>query len=32
MIFDASTISMLGKGVWETIYMVGLSSLLSYLI
>ena len=32
MIFDASTISMLGKGVWETIYMVGLSSLLSYII
>ena len=32
MIFDASTISMLGKGVWETIYMVGLSSLLSYMI
>ena len=32
MVFDSWTISMQGKGVWETIYTVGLSSLLSYII
>ena len=32
MIFDASTMKMLLNGIWETIYMVGLSSLLFYII
>ena len=32
MQFDATTINMLVKGIWETIYMVFLSSALSYVI
>ena len=32
MIFDARTVSMLVKETWRTLYMVGLSSLISYLI
>ena len=32
MQFDATTINMLAKGIWETIYMVFLSSALSYVI
>ena len=32
MHFDATTINMLVKGIWETIYMVFLSSALSYVI
>ena len=32
MIFDAATIEMIQKGIWETLYMVGLSSAISYLI
>lgn len=32
MQFDAATINMLVKGIWETIYMVFLSSALSYVI
>ena len=32
MQFDATTINMLVKGIWETIYMVVLSSALSYVI
>lgn len=32
MQFDATTINMLIKGIWETIYMVLLSSVLSYVI
>ena len=32
MIFDAKTVSMLVKETWRTLYMVGLSSLISYLI
>ena len=32
MQFDATTINMLVKGIWETIYMVFLSSTLSYVI
>ena len=32
MVFDAKTVSMLVKETWRTLYMVGLSSLISYLI
>ena len=32
MQFDATTLSMLGAGIWETIYMVIMSSFFSYLI
>ena len=32
MTFDQTTIDMLLKGIWETIYMVSLSSFLSYVI
>ena len=32
MTFDATTISMLKTGIWETFYMVALSSFLAYLI
>ena len=32
MQFDSTTINMLIKGIWETIYMVFMSSLISYLI
>ena len=32
MQFDSTVINMLGKGIWDTIYMVTLSSLLSYII
>ncbi|MCB7321287.1 methionine ABC transporter permease [Lacrimispora sp. 210928-DFI.3.58] len=32
MQFDATTMNMLGKGIWETVYMVSLSSLLSYIL
>ena len=32
MVFDARTVSMLVKETWRTLYMVGLSSLISYLI
>ena len=32
MQFDSTTLSMLGTGIWETIYMVAMSSLFSYLI
>ena len=32
MQFDSTTINMLVKGIWETIYMVFLSSALSYVI
>ena len=32
MIFDSGTWEMLKTGIWETLYMVGLSSLISYLI
>lgn len=31
MVFDAKTVSMLVKETWRTLYMVGLSSLISYL-
>ena len=32
MQFDSTTLSMLGTGIWETIYMVAMSSLFSYVI
>lgn len=32
MTFDAATIAMLKTGIWETFYMVFLSSLFAYLI
>ena len=32
MIFNAATIEMLQEGIWETLYMVVLSSAISYLI
>ena len=32
MTFDATTIAMLKTGIWETFYMVALSSFLAYLI
>ena len=32
MTFDQTTINMLLNGIWETVYMVFLSSLLSYVI
>lgn len=32
MQLDAATINMLGKGIWDTVYMVTLSSVLSYII
>ena len=32
MIFDSATVQMLQEGIWETLYMVVLSSAISYLI
>ena len=32
MQFDATTWNMLGTGIWETIYMVAMSSVFSYII